>query len=260
VLDDRDYKVSKFMNTRSEPSALEQSAEGDYIIPLKGLLQPVWKRLWIIVMVMILFTGAAVGWSLTQTPIYQASAKILIGQNSWVAGDVFNVASLQDLTLTMSEAVASRSVARDAVERLDLEMSPDTVLAGLSVEPVEETQFIEISYSHPDPEVAGKVANAVGEAFSDRLSEMKNNPSNITATVWESAETPISPVSPNPYRNGFLALVFSIVVGLGLVFLLEYLDDSWTLPEEAERVSGVPNLAIIPQYKVPSNSSKWKQG
>jgi capsular polysaccharide biosynthesis protein len=67
-------------------------------------------------------------------------------------------------------------------------------------------------------------------------------------------------VSPNPYRNGLLALVFSIFVGLGLVFLLEYLDDSWTLPEEAERVSGVPNLAIIPQYKVPSNSSKWKQG
>jgi capsular polysaccharide biosynthesis protein len=36
------------------------------------------------------------------------------------------------------------------------------------------------------------------------------------------------------------------VLGTGLVFLLEFMDDSWRSPEEAEQVSGVPTFGVIP--------------
>jgi capsular polysaccharide biosynthesis protein len=44
-----------------------------------------------------------------------------------------------------------------------------------------------------------------------------------------------------------------------LVFVLEYLDDSWKSPEEAERVSGVPNLAEVPKFTISNSSKKWMQ-
>jgi capsular polysaccharide biosynthesis protein len=48
------------------------------------------------------------------------------------------------------------------------------------------------------------------------------------------------------------------LLGVGLAFLLEYLDDRWNSPEETERVSGVPTLGAIPKFKV-LVSEKGKQ-
>jgi uncharacterized protein involved in exopolysaccharide biosynthesis len=45
-------------------------AEDEYVFSLRPLLGVIWKRLWIIVLVMVLFSGVAVGLSLQQTPPY----------------------------------------------------------------------------------------------------------------------------------------------------------------------------------------------
>jgi receptor protein-tyrosine kinase len=45
------------------------------------------------------------------------------------------------------------------------------------------------------------------------------------------------------------------MLGTGLAFLLEYLDDSWSSPEEMEQVSGTPTLGIIPGFSA-SKSQK----
>jgi capsular polysaccharide biosynthesis protein len=73
----------------------------------------------------------------------------------------------------------------------------------------------------------------------------------ITATVWERAAVPDSPVSTNPLRNALLGLLLGGMLGLGLAFLLEYLDDSWRSPEEVEQVSGVPTFGAIRTFEVP---------
>ena len=61
---------------------------------------------------------------------------------------------------------------------------------------------------------------------------------------------PQSPVSPDPVRNLLLALVAGVMLGVALAFLLEYMDDSWRSPEEAEQISGVPTFGVIPAFKV----------
>jgi hypothetical protein len=35
-----------------------------------------------------------------------------------------------------------------------------------------------------------------------------------------------------------------------MAFLLEYLDHSWRSPEEAEQITGVPTVGIIPEFKI----------
>jgi succinoglycan biosynthesis transport protein ExoP len=95
--------------------------------------------------------------------------------------------------------------------------------------------------------------------FSEQVSEVSPSASAITATVWERAETPEVPVSPNPVRNGFLALVLGLMLGVGLAFLLEYLDDSLRSPEEAEQITGVPTFGIIPEF-IKTSADKKKGG
>jgi len=246
------------MEVRPESRSFEEPARGEFVFPLRDLLQATWRRLWVIVLVAALFCGAALAWSSTQTPLYEASTKILIGQGNGLATDPTYVQSLQDLTLTMAEAVESKPVAESVAKRTNLGISSGEVLAGLSAEPLPETQFIEVSYIHPDPVVARKVVNATGEAVSARIASTSEG--GITARPWEKAETPVVPISPRPAYSGFLALVLGVFVGLGLVFLLEYMDDSWGSPEDAERVSGVPNLASVPKFSSAKRTNKPTRG
>jgi len=71
------------------------------------------------------------------------------------------------------------------------------------------------------------------------------NASNIS--IVEPAVTPITRSSPKPFINLLLSLVSGLIVGLGIAFLREALDQSIKSPEELERISGVPVLGLIPR-------------
>ena len=201
---------------------------------------------------MLVLTGAAAAYTFAQTPMYQASIKVLVRQErvgnqpGSLGGDV---QGLKDLTKTMVEGVNSRPIAEAVVEQLNLQMSPGEILGRLSTRQVGTTQFIQISYQDPSPERARLVADTIGEVFSTRIYDLTPSTNAITATVWESAEVPSEPVSPSLMRNIGLGLGIGLMLGVGLAFLLEYLDDSWRSPEEAERISGVPTFGVIPEFR-----------
>lgn len=231
-------------------------AENEYVFSLRPLLSVVWRRLWIIILVMVLFSGIAVANGLQQTPLYEATTKILVGRGGGMTESPSDVEGFQQLASTMAVAVVSRPVAEAAVQQQDLGLSSGALLSGLSADVIPETQFIEVKYTDSKPERARRVVNAVGTAFSKRISEVSQSTSDITATVWEPAITPAYPVSPTPWRDGFIALVLGGMLGLGLAFLLEFLDDSWQSAEEAEQVSGVPTFGVIPEFEAAKRKQK----
>lgn len=57
-----------------------------------------------------------------------------------------------------------------------------------------------------------------------------------------------SVVGPARLRNIMLALMLSLVAGVGLAFLLDYLDDSVKTSDDISRHLGLPTLALIPHY------------
>lgn len=247
-----------------EPKAKfpNQHDEGEYVLSLGYFLRVVWKRLWVIALVAFLVTVVVVGVSLLLTPRYEASVEILVGQQQGLVEDPNNAIAFQQITATLTEAVSSRPVAEEVIQSQDLEVTPEDFLEKrLTAEQISDTQFIQVGYTDTDPQRAQKVANAVGEVFSERISEVAQDDSAVSATVWATAVVPDEPVSPNPLRNGGLAFAFSLLLGLGLAFLLEYLDDSWDSPEEMERVSGVPTFGVIPRFEAPdSAASQRKKG
>ncbi len=216
------------------------------------ILQTLRKRMWTIVLVAVVTTGSALGSSLLQTPTYVASVQILVGQKT--TGDTTlraDVSDLQELALTVAKAVPTTPVAEAVVERLDLpEGSAGEVLRNISAEPIPGTMFVNVSYKDSDPERAQLIANAIGQALSEKISEVSLGANAITATVWEPATLPKTPVSPDLVRNGILALVLGSLLGVVLAFLLEYVGDSWKSQEEVEEVSRVPVLAAIPRFRV----------
>lgn len=67
------------------------------------------------------------------------------------------------------------------------------------------------------------------------------------AQLVTPATTPSSPIKPTPKRNAVLAFAVGLIFGVGLAFLLEYLDDSVKTKDDLDRVvKGLPTLGMIP--------------
>ena len=246
-------KNAQTMIIEPAPSELVRaSQDAQYVIPVRGFLRILRKRIWFIVFTAILLAGIGLGFSFLQKPVYEASIIILIGQKP--GSDVpinlgSDVAGLQQLTQTMAEGIETRPVAEGVINKLSLRKSPEQFLENLSVEQTGTTQFIEVRYANTNPEQAKRIVNAVGDVFSARVSDVSPTTNAITATVWERAVTPDAPLGPDPIRNGLLALVIGVMLGVSLAFLLEQLSDRWRSPEEAEQISGVPTLNAIPKFE-----------
>jgi succinoglycan biosynthesis transport protein ExoP len=61
----------------------------------------------------------------------------------------------------------------------------------------------------------------------------------------EPAAIPASPVSPNIPRNTILAAIVGLMLMLGVVFFLEYIDDTIKTPEDAIAALNLPVIGLI---------------
>ncbi len=64
--------------------------------------------------------------------------------------------------------------------------------------------------------------------------------------IIDPARIPGAPVEPNIPRNFSLALALGLSTGIGLAFLIDGLDNSVRTPEQAQAISGLPSLGMIP--------------
>ncbi|HSA95827.1 MAG TPA: polysaccharide biosynthesis tyrosine autokinase [Acidobacteriota bacterium] len=64
--------------------------------------------------------------------------------------------------------------------------------------------------------------------------------------VVDRALVPRAPFTPNIRRNLLMALLVGLFGGLGLIFLVEYLDNTVKGPEDVEKLAQLPSLGIIP--------------
>lgn len=68
-------------------------------------------------------------------------------------------------------------------------------------------------------------------------------------SIVDQAQAPLFPFKPKLSTNVAIGLAAGLFLGLCLVFLLEYLDDSIKFPDEVERILGLALLGIIPLVK-----------
>jgi polysaccharide biosynthesis transport protein len=64
--------------------------------------------------------------------------------------------------------------------------------------------------------------------------------------IVDAARTPMYPTEPNIPRNLVFAFVLGLTTGIGMAFLLENMDNTVRTTEQAQIISGLPALGMIP--------------
>jgi capsular polysaccharide biosynthesis protein len=224
------YDPTHDSNERTIPSGGTQAsatyAEVQRYFTLRDVLQILWKRLWIIVLVALVFVGTAVGVSLSQTPVYEASATVLVGSGKGLDAQANlsnTIAGLQVLT----QEIAARGVTPFVVEEVIQRAGQQSVTSqdlrdNLTIEQLESTRLLRFSYTDTEPERAQEIVNHVADVYAQQIPKMSEISPKITARVGSYARVPNGPVSPDPERNGLVALAMGLMLGIGLALLIEH--------------------------------------
>ncbi len=211
------------------------------------------KKRWLLILSVTLtcvFVSAIVSFFLIK-PTYQASISVVIGGNKEESSSNTNqtyndVMMYQKLVKTYSEFVKTRSVAEDAIDKLNLDITPGALLDMISVAPKGDTEFLTITVKSKDAYEAKDIANQVAKSLKAITKDIKKVDN---VQLVDDALLPSGPVSPKPLINIAIALILGLFVSVGMVFLIEYLDNTVKDTDELEKLLEVPVLGAIPMIE-----------
>ncbi|QHJ70543.1 YveK family protein [Planococcus halotolerans] len=216
-------------------------------ISLQDLFKTIRKRLGLIALLTILaITIAGVISFLVLTPVYQTSTEILVNQSPTETGQLTNQNIQTDLQLinTYSGIIKSPVILGPVVEELNLDLSTEQLNSKITVSNADQSQIVNISVQDEDPAVAVEIANTTATIFESNIQELMNV-DNVTILSPAVLKEDPSPVAPNPMLNMAIAAVVGLMLGVGIAFLLEYLDTSMKDQQDIEDVLGLPLLGIV---------------
>lgn len=289
------------MSTRSETRAGDQ-------LPLKQYLAILWKNLWIILAVSIVTVSAAVYQTSQQAPTYTSEAQILVQPVSSAldGGNENQVNMATEIELARSERTAAI-----ALESIGRTTPVGSLLSGLTVSNIPDTEILEFSYTAASPEAAYKGALALSEGYlqlrrdqaidsltasatsirerlDDAQAELNRVNEQFLAASADENEARVDLLrprvdalsgqvallqqqlaalgapnmldvgqviqpataafasTPNPARNGLIALLVGLLLGTGIAFLRDHLDERVQDSGLLESQVGAPMMAAIP--------------
>lgn len=178
-------------------------------------------------------------------PTYETSTKVFIGkEESNLEGYNSNdIQMYQKLLQTYAETIKTNEVVQAAINNTGADLTVSAVKGALTVTPVSDTQILQIKYQNNDPEVAKEILENITNEFVVLAKELVPN-GNVR--VIEAVQLPEDPVAPNKKMNIAIAFLLGLMVSVGLVFLLEYLDNTFKNKENLERELDIPALGVIP--------------
>ncbi|MGU9099107.1 YveK family protein [Clostridium perfringens] len=183
-------------------------------------------------------------------PQYEAKTKLFIGKQESQGSTYSNsdVSMYQQLMKTYAELAKTSDLVTKAVKSADLDYNQKEIkeiLNNLTATPSADTQILDLSFKGRNPKEVLKVTEAITNEF---ISESKELIPNGNVQVIQKPQLPEHPVSPNKKRNILIAIVLGGIIGIGLVILLEFLDNTFKSREELEKTLDLPIIGAIPDY------------
>ena len=179
--------------------------------------------------------------------VYQAETTLTVktekteGTNS-LSNDQVMVS--QKLALTYGEIIKSRKVLDEVIKNLDLKESNGSLASKISVSTVTDTQIIKVSVQDTNKSNAAKIANEIPKVFAKEAIRIADANG---VEVIDKAQTPVNPVSPNKKMNILIAGVLGVMIGLFIIFIIEFLNNKIKTPQDIEKELGLPLLGVIPE-------------
>ncbi|WP_096550709.1 YveK family protein [Ureibacillus thermosphaericus] len=224
-------------------------------ISLYDIFKVLRKRIVLILSIAIVATlTAAIISFYILTPIYQASTQILVNQkpnehqNQIQSQDI--QANLQ-LINTYNVIIKSPVILNKVIEILDLNTTPVVLSNQITVSNANNSQVVNISVQDEQAYLAVDIANTVAKVFEEEIKQLMNVDNVNILSPAELPENP-SPVKPNKMLNMAIALVIGLMIGVGLAFLLEYLDTTIKTEKDVEELLNLPIIGFI--SKIPDSN------
>ncbi|MEK0313675.1 YveK family protein [Cohnella sp. 56] len=222
-------------------------------LDLKDYFRIIRKRLWWIVGVVLIVTVAAGLYSTyVKDPIYQASTKIIVNQSaSQVAANQQLNSDMVNTNIKMietyKEIIKTPAILDKVVEQYpNLGLTSEQLAGKIKVSSVNNTQVMTVGVTDLSYRKAAETANAVSEIFRQEIPGIfkVENVSILNHAKIDPADQP-GPISPNIPLNIAIAFIVSLMLSVGVAFLLEYMDDSIKTEADVERYLELPVLASI---------------
>jgi len=100
--------------------------------------------------------------------------------------------------------------------------------------------------------------NYLGKRQKESILSSKTEQSGISnIRVIDKAEIPLFPISSGKKKTLIMAFVLGISIGLGLIFLADYLDRTLKMPEDVRALLAIPGLGIVFSSKSKSHKSLY---
>jgi len=220
---------------------------------LKEYVTIIRKKLWLIMTIIIVAcTLSAVKIYYTQ-PIYEAKAKLIVNQAQEYEGRAsLDYSTIQTNIMVINsymEIIKSSAIIDKVVHDYpDLGITANDLASKIKVSTTNESLVMTLSYQDPSYEVASKIVNAIAMVFEKQIPKIMKV-DNVTILSSAQFTDEAIPVNINPLLVIMIGFIMGLMLAIGLVFLLDYLDDTFKTEAEILKELNLPTIAMIARIK-----------
>ncbi len=213
---------------------------------LRDYINVLIKRGWIILLVAAVTAGSAFVFSKLQTVVYRSSIQLNVipARLDWGLQQ-----TIQNLMRNYSLEIKSRTTAQKVINRQQLDLSVDDLLAMMTVSPIESDFLMQIDVDDIDPDRAQLVAQTAAEIFvEDKRVQMLEQEKRDRVDVSIRDDAPRGSVFwPKTALLVLAGGLFGLLAGALVVVGLEWLAaDIVRSGKDIERHAGLSVLGSIP--------------
>ena len=156
-----------------------------------------------------------------------------------------NLATSQQLVNTYKNIISSDTVLEEVAQVLDLGYTAQNIRSMMTTAQVQETEIFQVFITHPDPEVAAKIANTIAEVAPGKIAEFVEGSS---TKIIDYAKVPGSRYSPSYQKNAMMGALLGIAAALAYLTLAYLLDVRIRDDEDITEYFDQPLLGQIPAF------------
>ncbi|MBK9942672.1 MAG: Wzz/FepE/Etk N-terminal domain-containing protein [Kouleothrix sp.] len=204
------------------------------------------RRWWIVVLTAFVAAASAYAFTRFQERLYRSEATYLVLANQLDNG--LSIVLENSMNSYKELALAPRELDQVS-QQLGLDRSAEWLLnKHVAIQPLPDQRKMIVQVTYPDPEVAPKLANAIGQNMvglvaslnaslegSSRINLRELQPADRVNLYWPQTRVIVA-------AGGVLGLV----LGLLLAFVIEALDNTLKTAADIERFVGLTTLGAIP--------------